>query len=159
MKALVVYDSFFGNTEKIAQAIGQALGAAGEVAVRRVSEVQPAQLTGVELLVVGSPTRAFRPSPLTTSLLNKLPAGSLQGVKVATFDTRVSTEDAKSAILGFMVNLFGYAAQPMAIKLRKRGGTPVGTPEGFFVRASEGPLKEGELERAAAWAKGLVATR
>lgn len=58
-----------------------------------------------------------------------------------------------------MVQLFGYAAQPMAIKLRKRGGTPVGTPEGFFVRASEGPLKEGELERAAAWAKGLVATR
>jgi len=63
MKALVVYDSFFGNTEKIAQTIGNALGAPADVEVLRVGNVKPEQLTGLGLLVVGSPTRAFRPTP------------------------------------------------------------------------------------------------
>ena len=60
MKILVVYDSYFGNTEKVAQANGEALG--DDVAVKRPSEVKTDELSDLGLLVVGSPTRAFRPS-------------------------------------------------------------------------------------------------
>jgi flavodoxin len=53
----------------------------------------------------------------------------------------------------------GYAAKPIADKLKKKGGKLVLPPEGFFVQGSEGPLKEGEVERAAEWAKQLLAAR
>ena len=159
MKALVIYDSFFGNTEQIARAIGNALGSQGEVEVLRVSNVKPEQLTGLSLLIVGSPTRAFRPTPAISSFLGGIPANGLQGVKVAAFDTRMSTQDANSPILAFFVKLFGYAAKPIADKLKKKGGELAIPPEGFFVKGSEGPLKEGELERAAAWARQIIATQ
>lgn len=156
MKTLVVYDSFFGNTEKIAQAIG---GALGDAQVVRVGAVQPAHLAGLQCLVVGSPTRAFQPSPATKQWLNSLPAGSLNGVKVTAFDTRMDVKAANNAILTFMAGIFGYAAQPMAKKLAGKGGTLAAAPEGFIVKASEGPLKEGELERAVAWAKQMAGAR
>jgi hypothetical protein len=54
-----------------------------------------------------------------------------------------------------MVKIFGYAAEPMAAKLKKKGGTVKNAPEGFIVGGTEGPLKDGELERAAAWTKEL----
>jgi hypothetical protein len=56
------------------------------------------------------------------------------------------------------VKLFGYAAKPIAYKLEKKGGSLVIPPEGFLVKASEGPLKDGELERAADWAKLIIET-
>ncbi len=156
MKALVVYDSVFGNTEQIARAIGDALGSAPDVVVTRVGDARPDMLTGAALVVDGSPTRAFRPTPATVDWLKGLPEGSLSGVSVAAFDTRISVEDTGSRILGFMVRLFGYAAKPIADRLTKAGGRPVAEPEGFYVADREGPLKEGEAERAAAWARGLV---
>jgi len=159
MKALVIYDSFFGNTEQIARAIGNALGSQGEVEVLRVSNVKPEQLAGLNLLIVGSPTRAFRPTPAISNFLGRIPANGLQGVKVAAFDTRMSTQDANSPILAFFVKLFGYAAKPIADKLTKKGGELAIPPEGFFVKGSEGPLKEGELERAADWARRIIAAQ
>ncbi len=157
MKALVVYDSFFGNTEQIAQAIGDGLSSGGEVAILRVSDVKPEHLTGLTLLVVGSPTRGFRPSPAISDLLKGIPANSLQGVKVAAFDTRIAVSDINSAIGRFFVNLFGYAAKPILDRLTTKGGEAVLPPEGFFVKGTEGPLKEGELERATQWAGQIVA--
>ena len=155
MKILVVFDSFFGNTEQVARAVGEALAARGEVTVTRVSELQAGQLEGLDLLVVGSPTRAFRPSPNTQAFLKGLAPGSLRGVKAAAFDTRIDPADTNSGFLRVMVKLFGYAAEPMAGALRKKGAAPAGTPAGFFVKDSEGPLREGELERAQSWADGL----
>jgi hypothetical protein len=55
----------------------------------------------------------------------------------------------------FVVKLFGYAAKPIADRLKKKGGELTIPPEGFLVKGTEGPLKEGELERAADWAKSL----
>lgn len=157
VKSLVLYDSFFGNTEQIAQAVGAALESAGEVEVRRVADIKPEQLSGLDLLVVGSPTRAFRPSPNTTTFLNGIPAGGLRGVKVTAFDTRVSAEEAGPALLKFFVKLFGYAADPIAKKLQQKGGTLAAPPEGFYVLGTEGPLKDGELTRAANWARQMIA--
>ncbi|MGQ9585176.1 MAG: flavodoxin family protein [Anaerolineae bacterium] len=159
MKTLVIYDSFYGNTEQIAQAIGRGLGPPEEVEVRRVGDVQPAHLTGLNWLVVGSPTRGFRPSPAVTNFLKGLPADGLRKVKVAAFDTRVDVRQVNSPILTFMVRLFGYAAKPIADRLTKKGGQLALPPEGFIVEGTEGPLREGELERATDWARQLLAAR
>jgi flavodoxin len=159
MKALVIYDSFFGNTEQIAQAIGDALGSPEDVEVLRVSNAKPEQLTGLKLLIVGSPTRGFRPTPAISNLLKSVPKSGLKGVKVAAFDTRIALGDIDSRILPVFVKVFGYAAKPIADRLAKKGGELIIPPEGFFVKGSEGPLKDGELERAADWAKQIIATQ
>jgi len=155
MKTLIVYDSVFGNTERVAQTMGAALGE--DVAVLRVGEVAPGQLTDLDVLLVGSPTRAFRPTPAVKGWLQSLARGGLHGVKVAAFDTRMDMAQTNSPILRFFVKLFGYAAAPMAARLVKKGGEQAMPPEGFFVEGSEGPLRDGELERAAAWAQRIVA--
>ena len=159
MKALIIYDSFFGNTEQIAQAIGNALGSQEDLEILRVSNVKPEQLTGLKLLIVGSPTRAFRPTPAINRLLGSIPKHGLKGVKVAAFDTRISMNDIDSPILPPLVKVFGYAAKPIADRLKKKGGELAMPPEGFFVKGTEGPLKEGELERAADWTKQIVAAQ
>ena len=157
MKVRVVYDSVFGNTEQVARAIGEALGPRGDVETVRVGDVQAEELTGLDVLIVGSPTRALRPTGTTTKLLQAIPRGGLVGVKVAAFDTRISTTDINSRAFGVMVKLFGYAADPIAKRLRKKGGELVVAPEGFFVEDTEGPLKEGELERAVEWTRQIGA--
>ena len=156
MKVMVVYDSFFGNTEKIARAIGNSLGKKNEVGMFPVGQADPGKLSGLSLLVVGSPTRKFRQTPAITRLLRKIPGNGLKGVKVAAFDTRISIADIKSKLLLFLVNLFGYAARPISSLLVKKGGKLVVPPEGFLVADTEGPLKPGELERAGEWAKRIL---
>ena len=149
MKTLVVYDSVFGNTEKIAAAIGNVLSA---------KTVKPQDFTSddlaeLDLLVVGSPTRAFKPTPAISSWIKTLP--SLNGIKIAAFDTRASTEDIKSDILKKMMKTFGYAAPAIISGLKKKGGIPAGEPVGFFVSGTEGPLHDQETERAGIWAASL----
>ena len=120
MKALIVYDSVFGNTEQIALAVGNALTPKGKVETLRAGDVKPEHLNGLELLIVGSPTRAFRPTKAVTDFLNNIPSNGLKGVKVAAFDTRISMADVRSRFLNTMVRLFGYAAKPIADKLTKK---------------------------------------
>jgi len=150
MKGLVVYESGYGNTEQIARAMGEALGG---VDVVRVTDVRPEQLADLDLLLVGSATRAFRPMPSMATFLSGLAAGSLSGVKVGAFDTRSLMGDNVPGILRFMAKLFGYAAPKIAKRLQAKGGAQGIEPTGFYVLDTEGPLQEGETERAAAWAK------
>jgi flavodoxin len=158
MKALVVYDSAYGNTAQIAQAIGGALGSPDQVQTLRVGEVSSDQLADLTVLVVGSPTQRFTALPSITSFLKNIPEGALQGVKVATFDTRITeAEIERIKILAFFVKLFGYAAEPIAKRLVQKGGEQVVPPAGFYVGGTEGPLLEGELERAGDWAKQILA--
>lgn len=145
MKTLVVYDSVYGNTEKIAKAIGEAI--TGEVEVLRAGEVNTSELTTFDLLIVGCPTHGGRATEAMRDFLNKVPVPAVKGTNVAAFDTRLT---------GRWARIFGFAAGRIAGRLKKDGGTLVVSPEGFFVEGSEGPLKEGELERAAAWAKEIV---
>jgi len=158
MKAMVAYDSAYGNTEQIARAIGSALGSPGDVEVLRIGDVTPQQLAGLSLLVVGCPTQKFSPTAPTTALLKGIPAGGLKGVRVAAFDTRFTVAAIeKVKILAFFVNLFGYAAETIADRLQKKGGELAAPPEGFYVGDTKGPLLEGELERAAEWAHKIAA--
>ena len=132
MKALIVYDSVYGNTEKIARAIAEAITPSGEVKVLRAGEANPPELASIDLLIVGSPTQGGRPTPAIQDLLNKVPKLSLKGVNVAAFDTRIQAKLAK---------VFGYAAGRIADHLKRQGGTLIASPEGFLVTGSKGPLK------------------
>jgi flavodoxin I len=154
MKSLIVYDSVFGNTEKIACAIGEAL----DSQALSVNKVSPRDIQDLDILIVGSPTRGFRPTKAITEFIRFLPEGGLQNVQVAAFDTRIRITDVNSAFLTFMVNIFGYAAQPIANGLKGKGGKLTIHPEGFFVEDREGPLFIGELERAQNWARALIST-
>ena len=148
MKALIVYDSVYGNTEKIARAIAEAITPSGEVKVLGVGEANPSELASTDLLIVGSPTHAGRPTPAVQALLNKVP--KLQGINVAAFDTRSQSK---------LVKVFGNAAGRIARNLKGKGGNLIASPEGFLVTGTKGPLKEGEMERAAAWAKGILESK
>lgn len=146
MKALVVYDSQFGNTEAIARAIA---GAAPRGAARaiRVGDVKAGDVSAVDVLAVGSPTLGGRPTPAIKAFLEGIPAGSLAKVRVAAFDTRMTI---------FIAKLFGWAADRIAKALSSKGGLPAAKPEGFIVKDRGGPLADGERERAAVWAKGFL---
>ena len=54
-----------------------------------------------------------------------------------------------------MVDKGGYAASTIITALKKKGGNLLALPEGFLVTGEQGPLKEGELERAVAWARQI----
>jgi flavodoxin len=156
MKALVIYDSAFGNTAQIAQVIAGALGSADDVAIRQVDSVRPEQLSALNLLVVGSPTQAFRPTAAMTDFLKEVARQGLKGVQVAAFDTRISTSDIKSPLFRTIIEMGGYAAKRIAKLLTRSGAQLIVPPEGFFVEGKEGPLKSGERERAADWAKQIA---
>jgi flavodoxin I len=149
MKTLIIYDSYFGNTEKIAQAIAQPYGESA-IAVR-VADVKPEHFDGLELLVVGSPTRKFQPSEPISKFLKELDKSKVQNVKVAAFDTRIDLPTIKSKVFRFVVKTGGFAAKTIALGLQKKGGKQILAPEGFLVTDEKGPLKEGELDRAGQW--------
>jgi flavodoxin len=156
MKALVIYDSQFGNTEKIAQAIGDALAAGAETTMLRVTGATPQALSGYDLLVVGSPTQRFNATETLSGLLDGL---ELVDVKAAAFDTRFDREEVDSRVLRFAMKAAGdkaWAATRIADLLAKAGATVISSPEGFIVEDTEGPLRPGEIDRAVGWAARLL---
>ena len=150
---LVIYDSVFGNTEKVANAIGEAIGNAP---VKQVTNVTQGDFQDLKILFVGSPTRAFRPTPAITKFLKDLDGNALSGVKAAAFDTRIPKDKTDSGFLRFMINLFGYADKKIEKGLKNAGATLALDSAGFGVSDTEGPLYEGELDRAKAWAKDIL---
>lgn len=153
MKALIIYDSVYGNTEQIAKAIGA--GLTGDVKVVRVGEANPSTLVGCDLLILGSPVHGGRPTPALDEFVKSLAANSLQGVNGAAFDTRFDAVE-QGVGLRVLMSVIRYAAERLAKDLKKKGGTLVAKPEGFIVEDKEGPLKQGELERATKWAQQLL---
>ncbi len=159
-QTLIIYDSVFGNTAKIAQAMANALEQQIEVDIRLVGEVFPEHLDGVKTLIMGSPTRQFKATNALDQFLKQIPAGTLKGIQVAAFDTRMTSEDINNnKFLALMVKFFGYAAEKIARQLIRLGGLEVVPPQGFFVSSMEGPLVDGELERAATWALSTIARK
>jgi hypothetical protein len=160
MRALVVYESMWGNTRQVAEAIGEGLGGARELEVR---EAAATQLDDVGLLVVGGPTHAFsmsRPSTRHDAVERGAPAGSARGIRewldelpavlpmpVATFDTKVTT----------VRHLPGSAKGAARRVHRNHHGTVVDR-RSFYVVDTGGPLAPGEVERAARWGAELAAT-
>jgi flavodoxin len=142
MKALVIYDSNLGNTKLIAEAIANELGE--DARTVSVTNVKADDLAGVELLVVGSPIIGWKPTVRMQQFLTGLKPGQLNGIKATTFDTRVK------------LFIHGDAAKEMAQRLKELGAEIVTEPMPFYVRGKEGPLFDGEVEKAKAWAKKLI---
>ncbi len=146
MNTLVVYDSQFGNTERIAQAIADTLRAFGQASAVRVDPAHPVSFQGVDVLILGCPTQGMRPTLVMQSFLGNISYQQLRDLTVACFDTRFR---------GFLWK--SSAAPRMAKQLHTMGVEPIVSPESFFVQAmkKEGPLLAGEVERAASWARML----
>lgn len=165
VKALVVYESFFGNTESIARAIAGGLRLedvpAGALDVANVHDVDPDEY---DLLVVGGPTHAFalsRPATRDDAVarggdsrysarglrewLSALPMQNGTHL-AATFDTRVSK----------VRHLPASAARSAAHILRQRRFILMARPTGFIVQDVEGPLDQREMERAISWGGSLA---
>jgi flavodoxin len=151
MQTLVIYDSKFGNTEKIAEAIARGAGTTGGVRVMSTAEATVTQGPAVspDLVFIGGPTQRRGASPALTAFLRTVP-DSIRRVPVAPFDTRYRGPQL----------VMGSAAAEVA-KVTKRSGTStVAGPESFFVGRG-GPmerqtLESGEIERAEAWGRDVA---
>ncbi|MFN2113559.1 MAG: flavodoxin family protein [Anaerolineales bacterium] len=157
MKYMVVYDSQYGNTKTIAEAIANKLAEKGSGITINVQDVQAGDLAELSLLVVGSPTQQLSATSAIKGWLDDLPPDSLKGIRAAAFDTRFTQEKIDEIkLLSFFVSIFGYGAKPIANRLSRKGAQLIAEPEGFYVGDTEGPLLEDELERAASWADSLL---
>ena len=145
MNTLVIYDSQFGNTEQTARAIANTLSEFGQARAVHVNQTHPTDLREVGVLILGCPTQAWKPTPAMQSFLAHFPPDVLNSLMVACFDTRFRKP----------LWMTGSAAKNIARKLHQVGAEPILPPESFFVKDTQGPLDEGELERAAKWAWGL----
>jgi hypothetical protein len=158
MRALVVYESMFGNTEKVARQVAEGLSGYGHVEVHEVSQAPAHPDERLDLVVVGGPTHAFSLSRASTREdahrqggtgdvtvgLREWLAGLDRGVhhpRIAAFDTRVSK-----------VRLIPGSAARKASRIADHLGYALAEPpESWFVDDTDGPLSPGELERARAW--------
>ncbi len=163
MRAMIVYESMFGNTRDVAEAVALGLSIHGvEVETTEVGQADPGLDRHLDLLVVGAPTHALslsRPQTrgsaaeesdealVTTGdglreWLELLPKG--EGLRAAAFDTHVDKR------------IPGSASKAARRRLRRRGYRPVVPAESFFVSDLQGPLVDGEVERARAWGTRLA---
>ncbi|MEV4077556.1 flavodoxin family protein [Nonomuraea fuscirosea] len=166
MDALVVYESMFGNTEEIAKAIAEGISTRLRTEVAEAGRAPGAVGAEVGLLVVGGPTHAFAMSRASTrrsaaqqATRPLVSAGngvrewlatlrtSSAGLRSAAFDTRVAKP-----------RLPGSAARGIARRLRRLGVRVLVPAQSFYVLGTEGPLVEGELERARKWGESLAAS-
>jgi len=165
VRALVAYESMFGNTERVARAVAAGLRLEGvDTTVVNVSRSGPADLAGVDLLVVGAPTHGFSLSRPTTRHDAVRQGGRAEAESVglrewlrtiedpdrrmlaATFDTRVTK----------VRYLPASASRRAARTLAEQGHTLVSAPMGFLVHDVSGPLESREVDRAIAWSRRVA---
>jgi flavodoxin len=147
MNGVVVYYSKFGNTEEVARAIAGTLESEGVVRVVSMDQLTASDLNDADLVVMGSPTHRMNLPEAVRPVLEGLPKRVLRGASVAAFDT--------SYKMSGLLRRF-TAAPKLARRLRKLGGRQVVPPETFHVVGREGPLYDGEIERASAWAESIL---
>ncbi len=144
MNVLVVYESKFGNTEKVARAVAETLKKHVTVRFVSVNDPFPRDFHDVNLLVVGSPNHRAGISEPMNAFLAKFQ--DLNGIWVAVFDTRIKGPQILSRPV----------SQVLGKDLRKRGGTLIVQPESFFVYEREAYLYDGELNRAVKWTESIL---
>ena len=148
MNSLVVYESKFGNTQKVAEAIAKGLGLHGLAHVVEVNDPDALTLDAVDLLVIGGPTQAHGMSPAMRAYISALIPKAPAGTRVAVFDTRLKGP-------GF---LWGSAAKAIADELRKATFAVIAPSKSFLVEGMKEPqLVDGEEQRAQAWAVDIGA--
>jgi hypothetical protein len=161
MDRWIVYESMFGNTRAIAEAIASGMGE--RVAIMSVDDAPAVVPPSVGLVVAGGPTHALGMSRATTreEALTKgatAPRGPRTGLrewletvkmepttKFATFDTKIAK----------MRHLPGSAARAAARAMSRGGHRTIVKPTSFYVRDIDGPLLDGEIDRANHWGSDL----
>lgn len=152
MKTLIIYDSAYGNTEKIASAIQDALRPFGDVQLTLVKNAQQKDLVSSDIVFVGSPTQGGRPTEQVQAFIDNLPSDVLKNKLVAAFDTRFATND-HGLFLKIVMKTIGFASPKIARKLEKKGARLVQPAAGFIVEDTKGPLSNEELTKAFRWAQ------
>ena len=147
MQSIVIYDSVFGNTEKIARVIYNGLVPHGSSRLVMAGEINLGELTTETLVVFGSPTQNQGLSTAMQALFDTAPADALVGRGVAVFDTRLDQPRVRS----------GSAARPLAAEARKLGGQLLVPAESFLVRGEQGPLESDAPRHAAEWVPLILA--
>lgn len=156
MKVLIVYDSFFGNTKQVAEAMKNQLSIGHDCRLTKVDYVTTEDFMETDLLIVGSPTRGFEPTKPIVKFMKHFFEVNMH-CRLAVFDTRMDVEAVNNFVLTFLTKRKGYAGTTFGKLADKYQIELVVKPEGFIVLESEGPMKDGELERAAKWAESVVA--
>ncbi len=154
MKILIIFDSMYGCTEKVAYAIKDGFGDLHRVDIMQISHVGYGDLANLDLFIVGSPTHGGRETEDVKTFLDGLSDHALRGIRAAAFDTSMAEED-QGFFVGKIVKWFGHASTRIERLLLDKGAEPV-LKESFIVLDKEGPLKDGELERATEWARHLM---
>ena len=155
VKFLVAYDSDYGNTAKVAEAISVALKAYGDSTAKQISKIKTNDLKNISLLVLGSPTQGGQATKPTQQFIDELTAETLSDLNLAVFDTRFEINE-QVLPLRLLMKTIGYAAPKMAKAVQKKGGQLISEPKGFIVTGREGPLKDTELASAKSWATTLA---
>jgi flavodoxin len=141
MKTLVIYDTNFGNTKIVAEAIAKGCG--NQTKAVPVTKLSKDDLNQVTHIVVGSPIYQWKPTENMIKWLSSLKDNQLVGFKATTFDTRVK------------LFIHGDAANKIASTLEKAGARLIASPQVFFVKGAQGPLISGEIEKATKWGEEL----
>ncbi|HXN03252.1 MAG TPA: hypothetical protein VN895_00330 [Candidatus Acidoferrum sp.] len=148
MNSLVVYESKFGNTQKLAEVTSKVLGSHGLARILEIDDPYALQLDAVDLLMIGGPTQAHSMSPGMRVYVEALIARAPAGIRAVTFDTRLKGPGL----------LWGSAAKAIAAQLRRAGYELVAPAESFLVEGMKEPrLVAGEEQRAQAWAAEIGA--
>jgi len=176
MNVAVVFESMFGNTRAIAEAIAEGVRSdpGAQVTVARVAEAGSLDLGRVDLLVVGGPTHYLRmSSPRSRKMARKMgdkpvkkgsarrdldPGASGPGVREWLDSLPRASPGSRAAAFDTRFNypLAGGAARPIAHRLRRHGYPMAAKPEGFVVTDMAGPLLPAEQDRARAWGASLL---
>ena len=134
-KAIVIYDTKFGNTKMVAKALAEGMREHGvNVDCVKVDEAAVGKLGEYDLLAIGGPTHGFGPSGPIKGLLQEMKNVDVSGKKAFAFDTK------------FKARLAGSAAKGIEKRLKKLGMSIVKSPASAIVRGGKGPLEEGTEE-------------
>ncbi|MBN2504383.1 MAG: flavodoxin family protein [Bacilli bacterium] len=156
MNILLLYDSFYGNTLKVAELYDKAFKELEvNVEVKHVNKASFSDLEGRDLLIFGSPTRGFRATKPIVQFL-KQAIKNQQKTSFYVYDTRIDPADINSKLLTKMVKAFGYATDQLEKIITKHKCRLLAESDGYVVISSEGPLKDYVEEAVKAKAKELV---
>ncbi|WXG44749.1 MAG: flavodoxin domain-containing protein [Promethearchaeati archaeon SRVP18_Atabeyarchaeia-1] len=153
MKGIVVYDTSYGNTKKIAETIAETLRESGiEVNLFYVKDVKKLNAKDYNLLVLGSPTRFGTMSFAIRSFLGKLKSEEWMNKPFTAFDT----ENPENIEKARAEKKEWSAAEKISEKLRDKKMNQLLPVMKAVVLGQKGPLKEGEIERTRDFARELA---
>ena len=149
MNSLVAYYSEYGNTARLALAIEQVLESAGSARAVDLKRLKASDLHAIDLLIVGVPTHRMNIPEVARALIGSI------GRRTLTKETSIAAFDTSYKMSRWLTPF--TASRKLLSRLKRWGGRRIISPETFLVKGKEGPLYEGEIDRAKTWASEILA--